>query len=191
MFPSGFPGGSVVNNLACNAGDTVDAGPDPGLARSPGGGDGNSLQYSYLENPMDWGAWWATVHGVAKSWTCLKWLSTHSRALGGGEYIPQKCWILYYLLIYLGLHSVFVATLGLSLAAESEDYSLAVLSRLLTAVASPGAGASAAVPRGLNYPESCGIFLDQGLNSCPLHWQEASWPLDHQGSPEFFLIQVE
>ena len=74
----------------------------------------------------------------------------------------------------MGLHSVFVATLGLSPAAESEDYSLAVLSRLLTAVASPGAGASAAVPRGLNYPESCGIFLDQGLNSCPLHWQEAS-----------------
>ena len=43
----------------------------PGLGRSPGGGHGNPLQYSCLENPMDGGAWWATVHGVAKSRTCL------------------------------------------------------------------------------------------------------------------------
>jgi len=44
----------------------------PGLGRSPGEGNGNPLQYSCLENPMDGGAWWATVHWVAKSWT---WLS--------------------------------------------------------------------------------------------------------------------
>ena len=43
----------------------------PGLGRYPGGGNGNPLQYSYLENPMDRGDWWATVHGVAKSWTLL------------------------------------------------------------------------------------------------------------------------
>ena len=43
----------MVKNLACNAGDTVEAGPVPGLARAPGGGHGNSLQYSYLESPMD------------------------------------------------------------------------------------------------------------------------------------------
>ena len=43
----------------------------PGLGRSPGEGNGNPLQYSCLENPMDGGAWWATVHGVAKSWTRL------------------------------------------------------------------------------------------------------------------------
>ena len=41
----------------------------PGSGRSPGGGRGNPLQYSCLENPMDTGAWWATVHGVSKSWT--------------------------------------------------------------------------------------------------------------------------
>ena len=41
----------------------------PGLGRSPGGGHGNPLHYSCLENPMDRGAWWATVHGVTKSWT--------------------------------------------------------------------------------------------------------------------------
>ena len=51
---------------ACNAGDV---GSIPGLIRSPGGGNGNSLQYSCLENPMDGGAWWATVHEVAKSRT--------------------------------------------------------------------------------------------------------------------------
>ena len=53
---------------ACNAGDL---GSIPGLGRSPGEGNGNPLQYSCLENPMDGGAWWATVHGVAKSWTRL------------------------------------------------------------------------------------------------------------------------
>ena len=44
---------------------------------SPGGGNGNPLQFSCLENPMDRGAWWATVHSVARSWTQLEWLSTH------------------------------------------------------------------------------------------------------------------
>ena len=48
------------------------------IPRSPGGGNGNPLQYSSLENPMDGGAWWATVHGVAKSRTRLKQLSTHT-----------------------------------------------------------------------------------------------------------------
>ena len=65
----GFPGGSEVKASACNAGDQ---GLIPGLGGSPGEGNGNLLQYSCLENPMDGGAWWATVHGVAKSWT---WLS--------------------------------------------------------------------------------------------------------------------
>ena len=56
---------------ACNAGDL---GSIPGSGRSPGGGHGNPLQYSCLENPVDRGAWWATVHGVAKSRTRLKQL---------------------------------------------------------------------------------------------------------------------
>ena len=56
---------------------TGDLGLIPGSGRSPGGGHNNPLQYSYLENPMDRGAWRATVNGVAKSWTRLKWLATH------------------------------------------------------------------------------------------------------------------
>ena len=62
----GFPGGSVVKNLPANAGD---ARLIPGLGRSPGGGNGNPLQYSCLKNPMDRGAWRATVHGVTKGQT--------------------------------------------------------------------------------------------------------------------------
>ena len=61
----------MVKNPPANAGDVRDAGSMPGLGRSPGGGHGNPLQYSCLENPMDRGAWWATVHGVAKSQTQL------------------------------------------------------------------------------------------------------------------------
>ena len=61
-------GGSEVKASACNVGDP---GSIPGLGRSPGEGNGNPLQYSCLENPMDGGAWWATVHGVAKSRTGL------------------------------------------------------------------------------------------------------------------------
>jgi len=59
-------GGTGVKNLPANAGDMRDAGCIPGLGRSPGGGHDNPVQYSGLENPMDRGAWWATVHGVAK-----------------------------------------------------------------------------------------------------------------------------
>ena len=65
----------VVKNLPANAGGVRDKGLIPGLGRFPGGGNGYPLQYSYLENPMDRGAWLATVHGVAQSWTRL---STHT-----------------------------------------------------------------------------------------------------------------
>ena len=73
----GFPGGSEVKASACNAGDL---GSIPGSGRSPGEENGNPLQYSCLENPMDRGAWWATVHGVAKSRTRLSDF-THSLSL--------------------------------------------------------------------------------------------------------------
>ena len=63
-----FSGGSMVKNLPANAGD---AGSIRELGRSLGEGNGNLLQYSCLGNPTDRGAWWATVHGVAKSWTRL------------------------------------------------------------------------------------------------------------------------
>ena len=61
-----FPGGSEVKASAWNAGDQ---GLIPGSGRSPGGGQGNPLQYSCLENPRDRGAWWAAVNGVAQSQT--------------------------------------------------------------------------------------------------------------------------
>ena len=66
----------VVKNLPANAGDAGDTGSIPELGRSPGGGHGNLLQYSCLENPMDRGVWWATVQGFAKSQIWLKWCST-------------------------------------------------------------------------------------------------------------------
>ena len=56
-------------DLPATAGDTGDAGLIPGSGRFPGEENGNLLQYSFLENPMDRGAWWATVHGIAKSQT--------------------------------------------------------------------------------------------------------------------------
>ena len=64
----GFPGGSEIKVPVCNAGDL---GLIPGSGRFPGEGNGTPLQYSCLENPMDRGAWWVTVHGVAKSRTRL------------------------------------------------------------------------------------------------------------------------
>ena len=57
----------LLKNLPDNAGDIRGLSLIPGLGRSPGGGNDNSLQYSCLENPMDRGAWWTTVHGVAES----------------------------------------------------------------------------------------------------------------------------
>ena len=77
-------GALVVKNLPANAANIIRH-EIPGLGRAPGGEHGNPLQYSCLENPMVRGAWRATVHGVTKSWTRLKWLCTHALA-------HQKCW---------------------------------------------------------------------------------------------------
>ena len=73
----GFPGDAMLKNLPANAGDTRDASLLPGLGRSPGVGNGNPLQCSCLENSMDRGACWATVHGVAESLITTEQLSTH------------------------------------------------------------------------------------------------------------------
>ena len=62
-------GALVVKNPPANAGDITDVGSIPRLRRPPGEGNGNPLQCSCVENPMDRGAWWAIAHGVAKSWT--------------------------------------------------------------------------------------------------------------------------
>ena len=70
----GFPGGSADKESACNAGDP---GSISGLGRSAGEGEGHPLQYSGLENSTDGGAWWATVHGVAKSRTQLSYFHIH------------------------------------------------------------------------------------------------------------------
>jgi len=59
----------MVKSLPASAGDPGDVGSVPGSGRSPGGGNGNPFTYSCLGNPMDRGAWWATIHGVKKSWT--------------------------------------------------------------------------------------------------------------------------
>ena len=66
MLGPGFPAGTVIKNSPANAGDERDAGSVPGRRRSPGGGNGNPLQYSRPGKPTDRGAWRATVHGVAR-----------------------------------------------------------------------------------------------------------------------------
>ena len=68
----------VRKNPPANAGDIRDPGSIPGPGRFPGRGNNNPLQYPCPENPMDKGAWWATVHGVTQSQTWLKWLSMHT-----------------------------------------------------------------------------------------------------------------
>ena len=74
----GFPGGASGKETVCLCRRSGDVSLIPGLGRCPGGGHGNPLQYSCLENIMDRGAWQATVYGAAKSQTQLKWLSTHT-----------------------------------------------------------------------------------------------------------------
>ena len=68
----------MVKNMPANGGDIRDVGSIAGSGRSPGGGNGNPLQYSCLENPMDKRAWWAMVYRVTKSWIQVKRLSSSS-----------------------------------------------------------------------------------------------------------------
>ena len=89
-FAIGLPQWLRGKKSACNAGDAGGMSLIPGSGRSPGRGHGNPLQYSFWENAMDRGAWQATVHGVAKSCTWLKWLSTHPPIY----HTIQKSWIL-------------------------------------------------------------------------------------------------
>ena len=79
----GFPSGSLGQKSSWNARDAGDAGSIPGSGRSPGGGQGNPLQYSCLESPRDRGDGRATMHEFTKSWIQLKGLSTHSRIWEG------------------------------------------------------------------------------------------------------------
>ena len=84
--------GSDGKAFACNAGDP---GLIPALGRSPGEGNGNPLQYSCLENSMDWGAWWATVHGVAKSRTRLSNFTSRDMSVWVNKH--HKCGEIIYL----------------------------------------------------------------------------------------------
>ena len=73
----GFPGGAMVRNPLANTGNTRDVDLISGLGRFPGVGNGNPLQYSFLENSMDGGAWQTTVYRVARSWTQLSMHTSH------------------------------------------------------------------------------------------------------------------
>ena len=88
VFKYGLPPWYSSKESVCNAGDSGDVGLIPELRRFPRRGHGNPLQYSWLESPMDRGAWQTTVHRVAKSWTQLKQLSTHA---------PVQCLIPHFL----------------------------------------------------------------------------------------------
>ena len=93
----------VVKNPPANAGDIRDMGSTPGSGRSPGWGNGNLVQYSCLENPMDRAAWYATVHRVTESWTQLKQFSMHECI-----HFSQHC----LLKRLLSPHHVFLALLS-------------------------------------------------------------------------------
>ena len=95
-------GALVVKIPPANVGDATDVGSIPGLRRSPGEGNGNPLQYSCLGNPMDRGAWWATVHGVAKSQTRL---SKH--AVTAREGSPRVARVEYFSPSYSLFYSAF------------------------------------------------------------------------------------
>ena len=88
----------MVKNLPASAGDVRDTGLIPGSARSLGEGHDNPLQYSCLENPMNRGAWWATVHGVAMSQKQLKQSTAqHSKEDSKGRDKVQKSWVVPYI----------------------------------------------------------------------------------------------
>ena len=82
----GFPSGSVVKSLPANAGD---AGLIPGSGRSPGGENGNPLQFSCLGNPVDRGAWWTMVHEVKKEWEVNRHMCAHTQ-VGSGVYSKTR-----------------------------------------------------------------------------------------------------
>ena len=119
----GFPGRSVGKESTCNAGDL---GLIPGLGRSPGGGHGNPPQYSCLENPMDRGAWGATVHRVAKSRTRRKRRSMRAHTHAHTRTHPASFCRPQFLLALFHLH--------LSFLSEGQPHSLQALALEVNAI---------------------------------------------------------
>ena len=115
MTFQGFLGSSVVKNLPANTGDTKDSDLIPGSGRSPGGGRGNPLQYSCLENHMDKGAWQATVHRVAENWTQLKQLSMHTMTF------PPILQVGMSLLLYKNFCKLYPSMVQMNLFAGQEE----------------------------------------------------------------------
>ena len=89
----------MIKNPPAKAGDTKDAGSIPGWGRSPGGGNGNPLQHSCLENSMDRGAWRATVHGVAKESDIIEQLNNNNNMSNVGHSHPVEKVILHCIII--------------------------------------------------------------------------------------------
>ena len=93
MLRTSFPGGASGKVSAGNAGGAGDPGSIPGLGRHPGGGYGNPLQHSCLENSLHGAAWWATVRRLTKCWTQLKWLGMHAPKVKDIA-MRRVCWII-------------------------------------------------------------------------------------------------
>ena len=113
----------VVKNPPANAGDMKDLGSIPGSGRSPGGRNGNPLEYSCLENTMDRGAWRATVHRVAKSQTQLKQLSTHAPLLYSQFFTFRKMRDFFQRYLFIFGCPASLLLCGLPLVAVSQGYS--------------------------------------------------------------------
>ena len=173
----------VINNPPANAGDMTEVGLIPGLGRYPGEGHGNPLQYSWLENPVDRGAWWAIVHRVMKSQTQLKWLST-------------KCsyanFLLFVCLKYSILNFSFMQQLSVTLFPSATIWfrihcCCVSVDKLCLTICEP---IDCCLPWDFldkNTGVNChfhlqGLFSTQVLNQYLLHWQEDSLPLSDQGS---------
>ena len=107
-FLKGFLGGAVVKNQPASAGNARDVSLILGSGGSPGVGNGNPLQYSCLENSMDRGAWWITIHGVTKSRTRLTHIHTST-------YQSVSFWVLelylhFELLLHVNVYNLYTAT---------------------------------------------------------------------------------
>ena len=166
--------------------------PEPGT--SPGEGNGNSLQFSCLEDSMDRGACWATFHGVEKSQTQL---STQAHTDCYRFAIQFKTTVLFVFLkitlavwglLWFHIHFFFF---WLGLHCCSWAFSNCGESRLLFIEVHRlwGTWASVVVAHRLSCLTAYGILPDQGLNPCPLHWQADSQPLDHQGSLSIHIFK--